>query len=88
MGEHPQQPLVIDGVEEATDVRVEDPVHILRHERRVQRPQRPVRTPARPESIGETHKVDLVDGAEYFGHRALDNLVFQGRHGDLKLHLR
>ncbi len=37
MCKHPQQPLVIDRVEEATDVRVEDPIHILRHERRVQR---------------------------------------------------
>src|SRR4029453_18697211 len=60
-----------------TDVRVEHPVHILRHERRVQRVQRPVRAPARPESIGEAHEVDLVDGAEELGHRALDNLVFQ-----------
>jgi hypothetical protein len=41
-----------------------------------------VRTPARPESIGETHEVDLVDGAEHFGHRALNNLVFQGRNAE------
>ena len=78
MCEHPQQPLVIDRVEEAADVRVEHPVHVLRHERRMQRPQRLVRIPARPKSIGETHEVDFVDGTEHLGHRTLDNLVLQG----------
>ena len=38
MCKHPQQPLVVDRVEEATDVCVKHPVHVLRHERRVQRP--------------------------------------------------
>jgi hypothetical protein len=45
----------------------------------MQRPQRLMRTPARPESIGEAYEVDLVDGAQDFGDRALDNLVLQGR---------
>ena len=82
MRDHPQQPLVVDRVEEAADVRVEHPIHILRHERRVQRAQRSVRTPARPESIREAHEVDLVDGAEKLGDRTLDNLVFQCRNAE------
>jgi hypothetical protein len=85
MCEHPQQPLVIDRVEEATDVRIEHPVHVLRHERCVQRPQRVVRTSAWPKSIGETHEVDLVDGAQELGDRTLDNLVFQRRYAERPL---
>ena len=81
MCEHPQQPLVVDRVEEATD-RVEHPVHVLRQARRVQRSQRQVRTPARPKSIGEAHEVDLVDGAEELSHRTLGNLVFQRRYAE------
>lgn len=31
----------------------------------------------RPEPVGETEKIHLVDGVQYFHHRALDDLVLQ-----------
>ena len=37
---HPQQPLVVDRVEDAADVGIEHPVHALAHDRCVQRRQR------------------------------------------------
>jgi site-specific DNA recombinase len=85
MRNHPQQPLAFDRVEEATDVCVQHPVHVLRHERRVQRSQRQVRTPAGPESVREADEVDLVDGTEHFSYGTLDNLVFQCRNAERSL---
>lgn len=35
--QHPQEPLVVHRVEEAADVGIEHPVHVLAHDRRVQR---------------------------------------------------
>ena len=35
--QHPQQPLVVDRVEEAADVGIEHPVHALAHDRRMER---------------------------------------------------
>ena len=51
MCQHPQQPLVVNRVKEAADVSVEDPVHILRHQGGMRGLQRPMRTPAGPETI-------------------------------------
>src|SRR2546422_1057256 len=36
---------------------------------------------SRPKPVGEPQKVDLVDGTQHLGHRALDDLVFQRRDG-------
>ena len=40
---------------------------------------------SRPEAVGETQKVGLVDGAQHLGHRALDDLVLQRRHAERPL---
>ena len=77
MREHPEQPLVVYRVEEASDVRVEDPVHVLCHKRGVQRLQGLVRTPSGPEAVREAQEVDFVDGAEDLGDRALDDFVLE-----------
>lgn len=37
--------------------------------------KRHLRIPPRPEAIGESEEVDLVDGTQHLSHRALDNLV-------------
>jgi hypothetical protein len=71
---------VVDRVEEAADVGIEHPVHALAHDRRVQRRESLMRIPPRPEAVGEPEEVDFVDGAQRLGHRALDDLVLQGRH--------
>ena len=67
-------------IEEAADVGIEHPVHALAHDRCPQRRQSLVRVPPRPEAVGEPEEVDFVDGAQRLGHRALDDLVLQGRH--------
>ncbi len=76
---HPQQPLVVDRVEEAADVGVEHPGHALTHDRGVQRIESHVRAPPRPEAVGEAQEVDLVDAVEHRHHGLLDDLVLQGR---------
>ena len=39
-----------------------------------------MRVPLRPEAVGEPEEVDLVDGAQHFSDRTLDDLVLQGRY--------
>src|SRR5260370_18735913 len=72
-------------VEEAEIVRIEHPVHALRHHCGMQRRERQVRVPLWPESVREAQKVDFVDGAQHLGHRTLDNLVLQGRYTERPL---
>ena len=38
-----------------------------------------------PEAVGEPEEVDLIDGAQHLGDRALDDLVFQRRHAEWSL---
>ena len=47
--------------------------------------ERLMRVPPRPEAVGEPKEVDLVDGAQHLGDRALDDLVLQGRHAEWSL---
>ena len=77
--QHPDQPSVVNGIEEGSDVEIEHPVHALRHQGFVQRSQGRVWAAPRPEAVTETHEVGLVDGVQYLGHRALDDLVLQSR---------
>src|SRR6185312_7698360 len=44
-----------------------------------------MRIPPRPEAVGESEEVGLVDGAQHLGHRALDDLVLQRRHTERSL---
>jgi hypothetical protein len=82
---HAQQPLVVDRVEEAANVGIEHPIHVLAHDRRMQGIERHVRVPSRPEAVGEPEEVGLVDSTQHLGHRALDDLVFQRRHAERPL---
>src|SRR5271163_3218866 len=41
-----------------------------------------MRTSARTKAVAESHKVGLVDSIQHFGHRALDDLVFQRRNAE------
>ena len=77
--QHPQQPLVVNRVEEAANIGIEHPGHALAHDRRMERRQSLMRVSPRPEAVGEPEKVDFVDRAQHLGNRALDDLVLQGR---------
>ncbi len=70
---------------EPTDVRIEHPVHLLRHDSDVERVQRVVRAASRPEPVREAEKVRLVDGVQHLDRRALDDLVFQRGHTERPL---
>ena len=74
-----QQPLVIDGVEETTNVRVEHPVYLPLGQTYPQRIQCVVRVAARPKPVAEAEEVLLVDVFEHGLDGLLDDLVFQGR---------
>src|SRR3989449_2251603 len=73
------QPSVVDGIEEATDVHVEHPVHLPRQQPRVERVQRVVLAAPRPEPVREAEEIGLVDGVQHLDRCALDNLVLQRR---------
>ena len=70
-------PLVAQMIKEATNVRIEYPVHSLPFDAHVQRVQRLMRATSRTESIRKAAKVHLVYLVEDGHHRLLDNLVFQ-----------
>jgi hypothetical protein len=68
---------VVDGVVEATDVRVEHPAHPPPHDPGRQRIQRPMRAAPRPKPMGEAEKVRLVDGVQDLDNGTLEKLVPQ-----------
>ena len=72
------QPFVGKIVEEATNVGIEYPVHLLPHNSDPQRIQGLVLTAPGPESIGEPQKVLFVNLVEDRHHRSLDQLILQG----------
>lgn len=65
------------GIEELTDVQIQHPVHLSRHNRRVQSIQRVMLTSSRSESIGKSQKVSIVDLVQHRHHRLLYDLVLQ-----------
>jgi site-specific DNA recombinase len=75
--EEPLQPVPIQAAEEVADIRVQHPVHPLAVDPGRQRVQRVMRLAPRPETVGETPEVRLVDGVQHLDDGPLDNLVFQ-----------
>src|SRR5207253_9615265 len=73
------QPAFIEIVEKASDVSVQNVVHLLLQERVRQRIQRAMLAAPRAETIRKAQKVFLVDLIEDGDHGLLDDLVFQGR---------
>src|SRR5687768_4162282 len=72
-----QQPTVVDGVEEPTDVRIEHPAHLPAHEPDIERIQRIVLAATWSESVREAEKFLLVDCIQHLDDRPLDDLVLQ-----------
>src|SRR5271166_3842807 len=77
MPEELLQPAVIKAGEEVADVRIEYPVHLPPLDPGRERVQRIMRAAPRPEPIGETPEVHLIDGVEYLDDGPLDDLVLQ-----------
>src|SRR3989441_8197631 len=72
-------PAFVEVIEKATDVSVQNVVHLLLEERVRQRIQRVMLAAPRTETIREAQKVFLVNLIEDGDHGLLDDLVFQGR---------
>ena len=79
MLEELNQPFVGQRGEEAPNVTIQHVVHRLPRQGDRERVQRLVRTASRPEPLGETPKILLVNLGEDGDHRLLDNLVLQCR---------
>ena len=73
------RPLVAHVIEEAADVRIEHPVHLLPLQSYHERIERLMRTAARTEPVGEALEVDLINLIEDRHHGLLDDFVFQCR---------
>ena len=71
------QPTMVKAGEELADIRVEHPTHIPPSYSDRERVQRMMRAASRPEPVGETQEIHLVDGVEYLDDGPLENLVFQ-----------
>ena len=73
------RPFVAHVVEEATDVRIEHPVHLLPLDAHRQRVKRLMRAAARTEPVREALEVDLVYLIEDRHHGLLDDFVLHCR---------
>ena len=71
------EPCLVDRVEEAPDIRIEDVVHFSAADSDDQRVQRIVLAAFRSESIREPEKLHLVDRVQQCCHGALDDLVLK-----------
>jgi hypothetical protein len=67
------------GIEEAPDIRVKHPVHLLPENAGVEGVQRIVLAAPRPESVGEPEEVFLVDCFEDRRDSLLDDFVLQAQ---------
>src|SRR5436853_531272 len=67
------QPFLTDRIKEASEVRVENIVHLRAVDSGDQCIQRIVRAALRPEPIRETNKLFLVDRVQHRAHRPLDD---------------
>jgi hypothetical protein len=71
------QPVMVEVVEEAPDISIQDPVHSSRQETDIESIEAVVLPLAGSISIGKTEKVSLVDRVQHFDRGPLDDLVFQ-----------
>ena len=71
------QPALVEPSEEVADVSVEHPVHLLARDPDRERVQRIMRRAPRPEPVGETKEVALIDRVQHLDQRPLEDLVLQ-----------
>ena len=72
------QPLMVDGIKIATNVCIQHPAYLSRHDSGIKGVERIMWTASRPKTIRKTDKVSLVDRTEHLNRCSLDDLVFQG----------
>ena len=72
-----QQPLVVNVVKEAADIRIQYPVHFLRLDADAEGVQGAVTASSGTIAVTETLKVLFVDAFENRPYSPLDNLVLQ-----------
>ena len=72
------QPIMIDCVEERTDIGIENPMHLSSCDSVRERIQRIVLTAPGPEPIAKAQKLRLVDRRQDQDQRGLDDFVLQG----------
>jgi hypothetical protein len=73
-------------IQVASDISIQNPVHMRSANPNCQGIQGIVLTAAGPEPVRESEEVFLVDRIEYRDHRALDDLVFQRGDGGFIKH--
>src|SRR5262244_3220031 len=73
----PDHPTFVEIVEKASDISVQNVVHLLLQERVRQSIQRVVLAAPRAKAIREAEKVLFIDLIEDGGHGALDELIFR-----------
>jgi hypothetical protein len=79
------EPFVVKGIEKATNVRIDDPVHLLRQHPDIERIQTVVLVAPWPVAVGEAEKRRLVDGVEAQDRCILDDLVLKHRYAQRPL---
>lgn len=79
MGHERHQPVVVDVVEEATNVGLHDPVDRSVFHRPTERPQGIMAAPMWPEPVGVVHEVLFIDGLKDADQSSLHPFVLQGR---------
>src|SRR5262245_29157213 len=72
------QPLLVDLVEERSDVGVQYEAHLLAVDSDTERIQRVMRAAPRPEPVRHSEEVLFVDRIQQRDYRPLDDLVLQG----------
>jgi len=75
MGDHSQQPFMVNCIKEAANVRIQHVIHALRHQCSMECLECMVWAAPRAKPIRKPKKIDFVDRAEYFTHAALDDLI-------------
>ena len=85
MLEKPDQPFVVQRIEETSNVRVQNPVHAPPLHAHRQRIQRLMGMPSRTKTVAESPKIHLVYFIQDGHHSLLDDLILQRRNADRPL---
>src|SRR3954451_7719176 len=83
----PYEPLLRQVVEKAPYVTIQHKVHTPSRQGHRERIQCLMRAASRPQPVGETQEVFLVNLVEEGHHGLLNDLVLQGRHDSFIMHL-
>jgi len=74
------EPFVVESIEEATNIRIDDPVHLLRQHPDVERIQTMMLAAPKSIALREARKLRLVDGVQAQDRRILHDLVLKHRY--------